>query len=75
MPPLSEDAFTVNIDGLVEKELEFTIKELADTFPRKSVVAALQVSAPSSCLDTVPSPTGSSHLLSALETGETLCLR
>ena len=44
MPPFSEDTFTVNIDGEVEKEFEFTISELASTFPRKTVVAALQVS-------------------------------
>lgn len=40
LPPFSEDTFRVNIDGQVKKELEFTIKELADMFPRKSVVAA-----------------------------------
>ena len=44
VPPFSEDTFTVNIDGEVEKELEFTISELASTFPRKTIVAALQVS-------------------------------
>ena len=44
VPPFSEDTFTVNIDGEVEKELEFTISELASTFPRRTVVAALQVS-------------------------------
>lgn len=43
MPPFSEETFTVNIDGEVERELEFTIKELTSTFPRKTVVAALQV--------------------------------
>ena len=44
VPPFSEDTFTVNIDGEVEKELEFTISELTSTFPWKTVVAALQVS-------------------------------
>ena len=52
VPPFSEETFTVNIDGEVEKELEFTISELASTFPRKTVVAALQVS----FIEVLPSP-------------------
>ena len=40
---LDEETYTVKVDGLVKKNLEFTLKDLRETFDHLEVVAALQV--------------------------------